>query len=82
MRTGRKSTFAAAQKRDAVVGVIRRRDTVSVTCGELGISERTFVRWREQGLEGIEATLADKDSRNSREVVLSKQLAVAEWTIG
>ena len=79
---GRKSTFTAAQKRDAVMGVISKRRTVSETCRELGISETTFARWREQALKGMEAALAVKDSRHSREDLLAKQLAEAERTIG
>ena len=35
-----------------------------------------------RALEGMEAALADKDSRHSREDVLAKQLAEAERTIG
>lgn len=31
MQMGRKSTFTAAQKRDAVIGVISKRKTVSET---------------------------------------------------
>ena len=79
---GRKSTFTAAQKRDAVMDVISKRKTVSQTCRGLGISETTFARWREQALEGMEAALGDKDKRGSREDVLTKQLAEAERTIG
>ena len=40
---GRKSTFTAAQKRDAVMGVISKRKTVSETYRELGISETTLL---------------------------------------
>ncbi len=72
---GRKSTFTAAQKRDAVMGVISKRKTVAETCRELGISETTFARWCEQAL-------ADKGTRDSREDVLARQLAEAERTIG
>ena len=64
---GRKSTFTATQKREAVMGVISKRKTASETCRELGISETTFARWRGQELEGMEAALGDKDSWNSRE---------------
>lgn len=56
---GRKSMFTAAQKRDAVMGVISKRKTVSQTCRELGISETTFARWREQALAGMEVVLAE-----------------------
>lgn len=79
---GRKSTFTAAAKRDAVMGVLTKRKTVAETCREMGISETTFARWREQALEGMEAALMDKDTRNSREDVLAKQLAEAERTVG
>lgn len=68
---GRKSTFTAAQKRDAVMGVLTMRKTVSQTCRELGISETTFARWREQAVAGMEAALADKGSRDSREDLLA-----------
>ena len=57
---GRKSMFTAAQKRDAVMGVLTQRKTVAETCREMGISETTFARWREQALQGMEAALADK----------------------
>ena len=60
---GRKSTFTVAYKRGAVMGVISNRKTVSETCRELGISERTFGRRREQALEGMEAAFIDKDKR-------------------
>ena len=79
---GRKSTFTAAQKRDAVMGVISKRKTVAQTCRELGSSETTCARWREQALEGMESALVDKDKRSAREDVLAKQLAEAERTIG
>ena len=82
MQMGRKSTFTAAQERDAVMGVLTKRKTVSQTCRELGISETTFARWREQAVAGMEAALADKGSRDSREDRLAKQLSEAERTIG
>ncbi len=37
----------------------RKRKTVSQTCRELGISETTFARWREQALAGMEVVLAE-----------------------
>ena len=79
---GRKSSFTAAQKRDAVMGVISKQKTVSQTCRELGISETMLARWREQALEGMAAALEDKGSRGTREDQLARQLAEAERTIG
>jgi transposase-like protein len=82
MQIGRKPTFTAPAKRDALMGVLTKRKTVAETWREMGISETTFARWREQPLEGMEAALADKYTRNSREAVLAKQLAEAERTVG
>jgi len=56
-------------KRDAVMDVISKRKRVKQTCRELGISEITFARWREQVLEGMEAALLDKDKCGAREDV-------------
>ena len=78
---GRESTFTAAAKRDAVMGVLTKCKTVAETCREMGISETTFARCREQALEGMEAAWMHKDTRNSREDVLAKQLAEAERTV-
>jgi transposase-like protein len=50
----RRSHFTPAQKRDEVLGVLTKRKTVSETCRELGISEQTLARWREQAVEGME----------------------------
>ena len=36
---GRKSTFTPAAKRDAVMGVLTKRNMVEQTCRELGIFE-------------------------------------------
>ncbi len=47
MQMGRKSMFTAAANRDAVMGVLSKRKTVSQTCRELGVLETTFARWRE-----------------------------------
>ncbi len=77
----RKSTLTAAAKRDAVMGVFTKRKTVAETSREMGISETTFARWREQALEGMKAALMDKDTRNSREDMAAKQLAEAERTV-
>jgi transposase-like protein len=41
------------QKRDAVLAVLCKKKTVAETCRELGISEPTFARWREQAIHGM-----------------------------
>jgi transposase-like protein len=79
---GRRSAFTPVQKRDAVLGVLTKRKTVAETCRELGVSEQTFARWREQAVEGMELALADKSERDGREALLEKKLSEAERTIG
>ena len=79
---GRRSQFTPAQKRDAVLGVLTKRKTVSETYGELGVSEQTLARWRDQAVEGMELALADKTERDGREALLEKKLTEAELTIG
>jgi hypothetical protein len=66
---GRRSHFTSAQKRDAVLGVLTKRKTVSETC-------------RDQAVEGTELVLADKTTRDGREALLEKKLTEAEQTIG
>ena len=79
---GRRSHFTPAQKRDAVLGVLTKRKTVSETCRELGVSEQTLARWRDQAVEGMELALADKAERDGREALLEKKLTEAEQTVG
>lgn len=79
---GRRSHFTLAQKRGAVLGVLTKRKTVAETCRELGNSEQTLARWREQAVEGMERALADKTTRDGRETLLEKKLSEAEQTIG
>ena len=79
---GRRSAHTPAQKRDAVLGVLTKRKSVAETCRELGVSEQTFARWRDQAIEGMELALADKAERNAREAVLERKLNEAEQTIG
>ena len=50
----RRSQFTPAQKRDAVLAVLSKRKAVAESCRELGISEPTLARSREQAVEGME----------------------------
>jgi transposase-like protein len=79
---GRRSKFTPAQKRDAVLAVISRRKAMAEVCRELGVTETTLMRWREQALEAIEEVLKDKAAQDGTEADLAKRLAEAERTIG
>ena len=79
---GRRSKFTPAQKKDAVLAVISKRKTMAQVCRELGVTETTLMRWREQALEAIEQAMHDKAGRDGTEADLSRRLAEAERTIG
>jgi transposase-like protein len=79
---GRRSRFTPAQKRDAVLAVLTKKKTVSEVCRELGVSETSFNRWREQALEAIDEAMRDKADRSKSDVEVERRLAEAERTIG
>jgi transposase-like protein len=79
---GRRSRFTPAQKRDAVLAVLTKKKTVSEVCRELGVSETSFNRWREQALEAIDEAMKDKADRSKSDVEVERRLAEAERTIG
>jgi transposase-like protein len=79
---GRRSRFTPAQKRDAVLAVLTKKKTVSEVCRELGVSETSFNRWREQALEAIDEAMRDEADRSKSDVEVERRLAEAERTIG
>jgi transposase-like protein len=79
---GRRSPFTPAQKRDAVLAVLTKKKTVSEVCREVGVSETSFNRWREQALEAIDEAMRDKADRAKPDADLERRLAEAERTIG
>jgi transposase-like protein len=82
MQMGRRSEFSPAQKRDAVLAVLTKRKTVSEVCREMGVSETSFVRWREKALTGMEQALADKAEHSNREARLEAELAETQRALG
>ncbi len=78
----RRSKFTPAQKKDAVLAVLSKRKTIAQVCRELGITELTLVRWREQAIEAIKEALKDKAAQNGTQEDLERRLAEAERTIG
>jgi transposase-like protein len=82
MQMGRRSEFTPAQKRDAVLSVMQKRQTVAEVCRELAITEQTFHRWRKLAIEGIEEGLSDQASKNTREKELEARLEQTERKLG
>ena len=79
---GRRSRFTQAQKRDTVLAVLAKKNTVSEVCRELHVSETSVNRWREQALAAIDEARKDKAERGKGDVDLERRLAEAERAIG
>jgi transposase-like protein len=65
-----------------VLAVLTKKKTVSEVCRELGVSETSFNRWREQALEAIDEAMRDEADRSKSDVEVERRLAEAERTIG
>jgi transposase-like protein len=57
---GRRSNYTAKQKTEVVLSVLTKQTTIVEACGRHGISETTFMRWKEQALEQEIAALERK----------------------
>ena len=83
---GRKSDYTTAQKRDIVLAILRRDDTVAGMARTHGVSENTLHRWRDLFLQDGETGLAGSNGKRSpeQEVIkqLKKQLAERDQVIG
>ena len=83
---GKKSEFSTAQKREIVLAILRRDDTISGLSRKHNVSQNTLTRWRDQFLEGADSGLAGAKSKRSPEQErikqLEKQVADREQVIG
>ena len=53
----KKSNLTAAQRREAVLVLVRREEPAAQVARRFGISEQTLYRWRDEFLAGGEAAL-------------------------
>ena len=83
---GKKSDFTPAQKREIVLAILRRDDTISGLARQHNVSQNTLTRWRDQFLQGAESGLAGSKSKRSPEQErikqLEKELAGRDQVIG
>jgi transposase-like protein len=79
---GRRSPFRPTEKRDAVLAVLSKPRSIADVCSELGVSEQTLARWREQAVPGAEQALADQIECDGWEAALEKNLTEVEHAIG
>ncbi|NIM55737.1 MAG: helix-turn-helix domain-containing protein [Pseudomonas stutzeri] len=82
---GRRSDLGVAQRREAVLLLIRREEPASKVARRFGVSEQTLHRWRDDFLSGGEAALAGGTHGNGQQrriAELEKQVEGRDQVIG
>ena len=82
----KQSEVSVAQRREAVLALLRREEPASILARRYGISEPTLYRWRDEFLAGGEAALANgkggADSRDREIRELKKEVEGRDQVIG
>ena len=79
---------SVADRREAVLSLLRREEAAAVIARRVGVSEPTLYRWRDEFLAGGEATLAGgsgkkgADPRDRRIAELEAQIEKRDQVIG
>ncbi len=83
---GIRSKLSIAERRKAVLSLLRREEPATVLARRYGISENTLYRWRDEFMSGGEAALANgkgkADARDRRIAELKKELGERDKVIG
>lgn len=82
---GRRSDLGVAQRREAVLLLIRREEPASKVARRFGVSEQTLHRWRDDFLAGGEAALGGGNHGNGQQrriAELEKQVEGRDQVIG
>lgn len=83
---GRRSELTVAQRREAVVALLRREEPGAQLARRYGVSEQTLYRWRDEFLAAGEAALASgtkgQDGQSRRVAELERQIEKRDQVIG
>jgi len=83
---GKRSELTAAERREAVLGLLRREEPAAKLARRIGVSEQTLFRWRDEFLAGGVAALANgkggADSRDREIRELKKEVERRDQVIG
>src|ERR1041384_8863392 len=86
----RRSELTVAQRRDAVLALLRREEPAAQLARRFGVSEQTLYRWRDEFLAAGEAALArgkngadarDRENRELRAQLEERNLGIGELTV-
>jgi transposase-like protein len=86
---GKRSEVSIADRREAVLSLLRREEVAAVIARRVGVSEPTLYRWRDEFLAAGEAALASgrvgkkgADPRDRRIAELEHQIEKRDQVIG
>jgi transposase-like protein len=83
---GKRSELSVAQRREAVLLLLRREEPGAVLARRFGISEQTLYRWRDEFIGGGEAALATggggSDPRERQMAELRQEVERRDQVIG
>jgi transposase-like protein len=81
---GRQSGLDGAQRREAVLAMLRREEPVAALARRYGVAEQTLYRWRDEFLAAGEAALAGTAGKDEAQRLkeLEQQLAERDQVIG
>ena len=83
---GKHSDLSVAERREAVLALLRREQPGGAIARQCGVSEATLYRWRDEFLAAGEAALANgqgkADPRDRRIGELEKELAERNMVVG
>jgi transposase len=86
----KRSELSVAQRRDAVLALLRREESAEALARRWGVSEPTLYRWRDEFLAAGEAALAhgkngadarDRENRELRAELEERNLVIGELTV-
>jgi len=84
------SELTVAQRREAVLALLRREEPATQLARRFGVSEQTLYRWRDEFLAGGEAALAhgkngadarDRENRELRAQLQERDQVIGELTV-
>lgn len=85
---GKRSEVSLADRREAVLSLLRREEAAGAIARRVGVSEPTLYRWRDEFLAGGDAALANgsgkkgADPRDRRIAELEAQIEKRDQVIG
>jgi transposase-like protein len=84
------SELTVAQRREVVLGLLRREEPATLLARRFGVSEQSLYRWRDEFLTGGEAALAhgkngvdarDRENRELRGQLQERDQVIGELTV-